>query len=173
MLISTKMNKLRRFGKRMQMSVVQYRVRRSSAKHETTARDIKIECGARDLSFEKTKKPSAEHDTIILGSAESAPLSISIAKRTKTFGTAAVRSSPSRHAVSFWQSLWKTSEWFCWAYEGKKRSSTKHETFIRFFGEIESLPISSQHKHGRVSTSLPLHQAVIFDRQLYTFETVF
>ena len=71
------MNKLRRFGKRMQMSVVQYRVRRSSAKHETAARDIKIECGARDLSFEKTEKPSAKHDTVILGSAESAKLSIS------------------------------------------------------------------------------------------------
>ena len=40
MLISDEMNKLQRFGKRVQTSEVQYRVQRSSAKHETVARGI-------------------------------------------------------------------------------------------------------------------------------------
>ena len=67
MLISTEMYKLPRSGKRAQTSAVRYRVQRSSAKHETVARGIKIECEARDLSSRR----------FILGSGESAPLSIS------------------------------------------------------------------------------------------------
>ena len=51
------MYKLPRSGKRAQTSGVQYRVQRSSAKHETVARGIKIECEARDLSRRKREKP--------------------------------------------------------------------------------------------------------------------
>ena len=91
MLISTKMYKLPRFGKRAQTSVVQYRVWRSSAKHETVARGIKIECEARDLSSRR----------FILGSGESAPLSISSERKLKRpSATQPSASSPSRHAVS-------------------------------------------------------------------------
>ena len=73
------MYKLPRSGKRVQTSAVQYRVQRSSAKHETVARGIKIECEARDLSSRRRPLFLAmtSYRDRILGSGESAPLSIS------------------------------------------------------------------------------------------------